>query len=353
MSGADKRGPRRRRLNTTALKFGAFATVMVLLSAGLFVIFSQYRSGSTHGYSAVFEDSSSLKPGDSVRVAGIRVGTVRRVDLQPDNTVLVSFDADDHVRLTEGTRIAVRYLNLVGDRYLELIDSPGAARIVPPGTRFGPDRTEPALDLNLLLGGLKPVIQGLDPDDVNALTHSLIQILQGQGGDLEALFARTASFTDTLAAHGDTVQQLIDSLNDVLQVLADDGDRFVAAVDGLERLVSGLAAERDPIGEAIGALDDGSAALARLLTEGRPALSGSVDQLSRLAPLLSGETELARLDLLMQKTPQNYRKLVRLGSYGSWLNLYICGVSVRVTDLQGRTAHFPWVIQNTGRCAEP
>jgi phospholipid/cholesterol/gamma-HCH transport system substrate-binding protein len=337
----------------TAIKFGAFGLTMVILTAGLLAIFSQYRSGSTSAYSAVFSDSSSLKSGDSVRISGIRVGTVRDVELQPDNTVVVSFDANDTIRLTENTKVAVRYLNLVGDRYLELLDQPGSTRIRPAGTRFGVEQTEPALNLDLLLGGLKPVIQGLNPDDVNALTTSLIQILQGQGGDMESLFARTSSFTNALADNGQTVENLIDNLNDTLAVLAKDGEKFSGAVDGLERLVTGLAEERDPIGEAITALDNGTASLADLLTEARPALSGTVDQLTRLAPLLSNDTDLARLDLVLQKTPQNYRKLVRLGSYGSWLNLYICGVSVRVSDLQGRTAHFPWVIQNTGRCGEP
>lgn len=338
----------------TALKFGAFGLTMVVLTAGLFAMFSQYRSGSTAAYSAVFKDSSSINSGDSVRVSGIRVGTVRDVELQPDNTVLVEFDADDSIRMTENTKVAVRYLNLTGDRYLELIDQPGSTRIRPPGTRFGVEQTEPALNLDLLLGGLKPVIQGLNPDDVNTLTNSLIQIFQGQGGaDLESLFARTSSFTNAIADNGKTVEGLIDNLNATLAVLSEDGDKFSGAVDGLERLVTGLAGERDPIGEAISALDNGTASLADLLTDARPALSGTVDQLTRMAPLLSNETDLARLDLTLQKTPQNYRKLVRLGSYGSWLNLYLCGISVRVTDLQGRTAHFPWIIQNTGRCGEP
>ncbi len=340
-------------LARTAIKFGAFALTMVVLTAGLFAIFSQYRSGSTVGYSALFRDASSLKSGDSVRVSGIRVGTVQDVELQSDNTVLVAFDADDNIRLTENTKVAVRYLNLVGDRYLELLDQPGSTRIRPPGSLFGVDQTEPALNLDLLLGGLKPVIQGLNPDDVNALTGSLIQILQGQGGDLESLFARTSSFTNALADNGQTVESLIDNLNDTLAVLSKDGEQFSGAVDGLERLVTGLAQERDPIGEAITALDNGTASLAGLLTEARPPLSGTVDQLTRLAPLLANDTDLARLDLVLQKTPQNYRKLVRLGSYGSWLNLYLCGISIRVSDLQGRTAHFPWVIQNTGRCGEP
>ncbi|MGD9517305.1 MAG: mammalian cell entry protein, partial [Mycolicibacterium sp.] len=142
-------------------------------------------------------------------------------------------------------------------------------------------------------------------------------------------------------------------LNETIGTVAADGERFSGAIDQLEQLATGLAQDRDPIGEAITALDNGTASLAGLLTEARPPLAGTVDQLNRLAPLLSNETDLARLDLALQKTPQNYRKLVRLGSYGSWLNLYICGVSIRVSDLQGRTAHFPWVIQNTGRCAEP
>ena len=43
----------------------------------------------------------------------------------------------------------------------------------------------------------------------------------------------------------------------------------------------------------------------------------------------------------------------RVGSYGSFVNYYLCGITVRVTDLQGRTAVFPWIKQRDGRCAEP
>lgn len=335
----------------TALKLGAFVTVMLILTGALFVIFGQYRSGPSYGYSAVFADVSSLKRGDSVRVSGIRVGTVNDVALQPDNTVLVEFDASPDVVLTTGTKAAVRYLNLVGDRYLELLDGPGSTKIQPPGTQIPRERTESALDLDLLLGGLKPVIRGLNPQDVNALTNSLIQILQGQSGNVESLFAKTSSFTNAIADNGETVRQLIDNLNAVMATIAKDGGKFSGAVDRLEKLISGLAADRDPIGEAITALDTGTASLADLLTQARPPLAGGVDQLNRVAPLLEKDKPL--LDISLQKAPQNYKKLVRLGAYGSFLNQYLCGMSVRVTDLQGRTAYFPWIIQNTGRCGEP
>ncbi|WP_319433688.1 MCE family protein [Mycobacterium sp. RTGN5] len=335
----------------TLVKVGVFGVVMILFTAALFAIFGQYRSGSDNSYSAVFADASSLKSGDSVRVAGVRVGTVSDVALQPDNKVVVDFDADRKVVLTSGTKATVRYLNLVGDRYLELVDSPGSAKIQPPGSQIPLDRTEPALDLDLLLGGLKPVVQGLNPQDVNALTNSMIQILQGQDGNIDSLFSKTTSFTTALADNRQNVQQVIDNLNTVVTTISKDGDKFSGAVDKLEKLITGLAADKDPIGQSITALDNGTASLTDLLTQARTPLAGTVDQLGRLAPLLDQDKEL--LDISIQKAPANYRKVVRLGSYGSWINQYLCGLSLRVSDLQGRTAYFPWIIQHSGRCAEP
>jgi phospholipid/cholesterol/gamma-HCH transport system substrate-binding protein len=328
------------RATGTLIKFTAFALVMVILTAFLFLIFSQMRTGSTNGYSAVFTDASRLKTGDTVRVAGIRVGTVKGVSLEPDRKVLVEFDTDRSLVLTTGTKAQIRYLNLTGDRFLELADSPGSTKILSAGSQIPVDRTAPALDLDLLLGGLKPVIQGLNPQDVNALTSSLIQILQGQGGTLESLFSKTSSFSNSLADNSQVIEQMIDDLRTLLDTLSKDGDQFSGAIDRLERLVSGLSTDRDPIGEAITSLDNGTAPLA-----------GTVDELNRLAPLLDGAHK-DYLDATLQQLPELYRKLARVGSYGGFFPYYICGITFRASDLEGRTVVFPWIKQETGRCAE-
>ena len=339
------------RTHRTLIKFVIFGIIMSFLTASLFFIFGQYRTGATNTYSAVFADASRLKTGDTVRVAGIRVGTVNDLELRPDKSVLVKFDADHDVVLTTGTKAAVRYLNLVGDRYLELVDGPGSTKVLPAGSQIPPDRTAGALDLDLLLGGLKPVIQGLNPQDVNSLTSSLIQAFQGQGGTLTSLFAKTSSFSNTLADNDQTIQQLIDNLNTVVAVLAKDGGQFDASIDKLETLISGLSGDRDPVGTAITSLDNGTASLAGLLGEARQPLANAVDQLNRLAPLLYNGKD--GLEAGIKRMPGNYRKLVRLGAYGSFIQYYICGLSFRATDLQGRTVVFPWIKQETGRCAEP
>lgn len=333
------------------IKFGVFAIVMVLLTVFLFFIFGQYTTGATNGYSAVFSDVSRLKTGQTVRVAGVRVGTVNSVSLRPDKKVLVKFDADRSVVLTIGTRAVIRYLNLVGDRYLELVDGPGSTKVLPAGAEIPIDRTAPALDLDLLLGGLKPVTQGLNPQDVNALSAALIQVFQGEGGTLQSLLSETSSFSNALADNNQTVQGLIDNLNTVVGTVDQEGTKFSGAIDRLEKLISGLSQDRDTIGAAITALDNGTASIADLLGRARAPLAGTVDQLNRLAPLLDKDKNL--LDASLHKLPNDYRKLTRLGAYGAWFPYYLCGLALRVSDLQYRTVEVGIKHQITGRCAEP
>lgn len=335
---------------STLIKFGVFAVIMAVLTVFLFMTFAQVRTGSGNDYSAVLANASRLKKGDTVRVAGIRVGTVNDVKLLADRNIQVDFDADKSIVLTTGTKAAVRYLNLTGDRYLELVDSPGSTRIMPAGSQIPLDRTLPALDLDLLLGGLKPLIRGLNPEDVNSLTSSLVQILQGQGGTLESLLSKTSSFANSLADNNQVIEQLIDNLRTVLDTLSTDGEEFSTTIDRLEKLVSGLSEDRDPIGTAIEALDNGTASLADLLGRGRAPLADTVDQLTRLAPLLN--TDLDRTEATIGRLPEIYRKLARVGSYGAFFPYYICGITFRASDLEGRTVVFPWIKQETGRCVD-
>jgi len=334
----------------TFIKFTTFAVVMTVLTAFLFLIFGQVNTGATNGYSAVFADVSRLTEGSTVRVAGVRVGTVDDVALQANGTVVVTFNADRKIVVTTRTRAEIRYLNLIGDRYLELVDSPGAARVLSLGSQIPLDRTAPALDLDLLLGGLKPVIAGLNPRDVNALTTSLIQVLQGQGGTLQSLLSKSSSFTNAIADKNEVVEQLIDELRTVLATLSKDGDEFAGTIDKVERLVSGLAKDRDPISAAIESLNSGTASLAGLLGQARPPLAGTIEELNRFAGNVNADK--ARIDSVLGRLPEIYRKLARVGAYGGFFPYYLCGLTIRASDLEGHTVVFPFFKQETGRCAE-
>ena len=99
----------------------------------LVAVFGQFRFEPRTPYQAVFTNISGMKSGNFVRIAGVEVGKVTGLHLHRDGTVTVNFSIDRSLPLTEGTRAAVRYRNLVGDRYLSLEDGPGSVRRMAPG----------------------------------------------------------------------------------------------------------------------------------------------------------------------------------------------------------------------------
>lgn len=130
-------------MRATTVKFLAFTTVMVLIFAGLAIVFSQARFSSTDGYRAVFTNASGLKSGEKVRIAGVPVGTVKGVEVNSDNLAKVTFDVDAKYPLVQSTRATVRYENLVGDRYLELLEGEGSTAPLDTGGTIPESQTAP------------------------------------------------------------------------------------------------------------------------------------------------------------------------------------------------------------------
>ncbi len=347
---------RARAFRATVIKLGAFAIVMVLVFVGLVVVFSNYRSGKSDDYRAVFTSASAMKSGSKVKIAGVEVGQVSGVSLTRDNKAEVEFSVDREYRLPSSVRALIRYENLTGDRYLELEQGSGAAgEYLSPGDRIPVDQTEPALDLDKLLGGFKPLFRTLDPDEVNELSASIVAVFQGQGPALNKLLADTASFTGALADRDQLIDQVIDNLNTTLSTL--DGDRtgLDSSIDQLQQLASGLAEQRGVIGNSLTQTSKVTNGLADLLQTTRPDLQQMVANTgSTSQELLNAEPYLRSL---IPRLPNDYKMLSNLGSYGAWLQIYFCRIRLLLTGPGGKQYFFTSndVMGDTtkagGRCA--
>ncbi|WP_216916323.1 MCE family protein [Nocardia noduli] len=333
----------------TTVKLTIFTLVMALVFAGLAIVFSQMRFSREHGYNAVFTSSSGILPGAKVRIAGVPVGSVSSVKVGKDHQAHLEFDVDRKYTLLTSTRATIKYENLVGDRYLELMEGPGSAEVMRSGATMGTDRTSPALDLDLLLGGFKPLLRGLDPTQVNDLTGALLQIFQGQGGTLVQLLNSGGSFTKTLSERDELIGSVIDNLNTVLRTIDERGDQFGTTLDELQRLVSGLSANRDPIGDALPRIAGATRDLTDLLATARPDLRNTIEQTGRLATNLDEGSD--TVQWVIERLPETYKKLIRIGAYGSFLQLYVCGTNFLVDGPNGQTLEVKMPgLQATGRC---
>ncbi len=124
----------RARLIHDAVRLAVFLVVCLLGVFAMFAVFGKLRFGEeTSTYKAEFTNVTGLKNGDFVRIAGVEVGQVKKVAIQPDTTALVEFTADRSVMLTEGSRAVIRYDDLIGGRYLALEEGAGGTKKLNPG----------------------------------------------------------------------------------------------------------------------------------------------------------------------------------------------------------------------------
>src|ERR1700742_3467131 len=107
------------KITGTAIKLGIFSLVLLLFTAVIIVVFGQMRFDRTTGYSAIFSNASGLRAGQFVRASGVEVGKVSKVELVDGGTkARVDFSVDRSLQLFDQSTASIRYLNLIGDRYL-------------------------------------------------------------------------------------------------------------------------------------------------------------------------------------------------------------------------------------------
>jgi phospholipid/cholesterol/gamma-HCH transport system substrate-binding protein len=336
----------------TPIKVGIFTVVMLLVAAGLIVVFGEFRFTSGNTFHANFSNAARLKSGQDVRIAGVPVGAVQSVKLNPDNTVDVAFDVNDRYQLYTSTRVAIRYENLVGDRFLEIASGPGELRKLPAGATIPQENTDPALDLDALLGGLRPVLKGLDGSKVNEISNAVIELLQGQGGALQQLLSSTSSFTTDLAARDQLIGDVVNNLNTVLGTVDEKSAEFDASVDQLQQLITGLAQGRDPIAGAISPLASASSDLTDMLESSRRPVQGVLENLRPLAGEL--DRRKGEVNAVIEPLAENYLRLNALGAYGSFFNIYYCSIRMKINGPAGSDILIPFggpPDPSKGRCA--
>ena len=340
------------RRDRTWIKVSIFTLAMLLVAGMLVVVFGEFRFAAGRSYHATFDEAARLKAGQDVRIAGVPVGTVNAVKLNPDNTVDVAFDVNKRYQLYTSSQAKVRYENLVGDRFLEISSGPGELRKLEPGGTIPKENTQPALDLDALLGGLRPVLKGLDGAKINEVSNAVIELLQGQGGALSSLLTSTGAFTQNLAARDQLIGDVITNLNTVLGTVDEKGAQFDASVDELQKLITGLAEGRDPIAGAIGPLASAENDLTEMLEASRRPLQGVIENARPLAQRL--DERKADVNKVIEPLAENYLRLNALGAYGSFFNIYYCSVRLKINGPAGSDMLVPFggpSDPSKGRCA--
>src|SRR6201997_2630469 len=342
------------KITGTLVKLGIISLVLLFFTGLIIVVFGQMRFDRTNSYAAEFNNVSGLRAGQFVRASGVEIGKVKDIKLiEGGHRVRVDFNVDHSVPLYQSTTAQIRYLNLIGDRYLELKrgEGEGSDRVLSPGGFIPVARTSPALDLDALIGGFKPLFRALDPDKVNTIASALITVFQGQGGTINDILDNTAQLTSQLGERDQAIGEVIKNLNIVLDTTVRHRQQFDQTVNNLEVLITGLKDHREQLAGGTAHISNAAGTVADLLAEDRSLLHKTINYLDTVQQPLIDQRD--SLEDFIHRVPTGLNMIGRaIGSYGDFVNFYSCDITLKLNGLQGggptRTVRL--FSQPTGRC---
>ena len=318
------------------VKLGFFTIVSILVTGLLVAIMGNLGFGGGEEYKAVFSNASMLEEGDDVRIAGVSVGDVQSVEHYQRNSAIVTFQVKDEIDLTTASRAEIRFLNLVGDRYMALEQGADAdAQALEPDGTIPVEQTSPALDLTVLFNGFQPLFQALRPDQVNELSLNLVQVLQGEGGTVASLMEKTASLTNSLADRDQLIGEVINNLTQTLDTVDARREQLNQLITELKGWMTDLARDRSTIGASLDNISELTVVVADLIRRSRPVVKDDIVQLRRLANLLNQPQNRAVVEQTLDRLPESMTDQTRTGTYGSWYSYYLCEFSgeIRLPEL--------------------
>ena len=293
-------------------------TVLALLTVVAFNADRLPVIGNGETYSAAFAEAGGLKPGDEVRIAGVKVGKVEEVDLDGDH-VKVTFKIKGEPAFGTDTGASIRVKTILGAKYLAL--HPKGRGQLTPGSEIPIERTVPAYDVVQAFSDLTTTTEEVDTDRVAKALNTISATFEDSPEEVRASLKGLSQISRTVASRDKALRELLDHANGVTDVLADRSSDFTTLVKDGDKLFKEISERR----EAIHKLLKSSAALGIQLSglvqdndkEIGPALKG----LNRVVEML--ERNQSSLDRSIKLLAPYVRLFTNTLGNGRWFDSYV------------------------------
>ncbi|BCK58672.1 MlaD family protein [Nocardia wallacei] len=306
--------------------FSLFAVIAIGLTYTIYSTLQRSVAGDTHRYSAVFSDVLGLRVGDDVRAAGVRVGRVDKIDFADGYRARVDFRIEARQHLTTTTKAMVRYQNLIGQRYIALGPGKDQGEPLRPDGEIPIEHTEPSFDVSALLSGFEPLFDVLQPDQVNSLSETLVQALQGNQVSLAQLITQAAQLATTFGQRDRILGDVVGNLSSVISGLANRSGELETLITQTHSLMDGLYAQGEALKSSVDQVATSTDSLVRLVAQVQPGVALAQDRATTgiALLLLNG----ASLDKSAVELPDLLNRVAQFSGYGTYGNAYFCNLDV-------------------------
>jgi virulence factor Mce-like protein len=269
----------------------AVAVVIALVSAGLVLA----TGGSGKQVTAYFSEAIGVYPGSTVRILGVKVGTIDSV--QPvGREVRVTMTVDGGVPVPARADAVVVAASVVSDRYIQLTPpytgGPQLANnaVIPPG------RTATPVEVDQLYASLTKLATDLGPNGVNAhgalsdaINTGAANLAGTNGKDFNNMITQLGQATRTLSGSRDNFFATINNLQQFTTMLKNNNSQVVLAQQQLAQVTGFLAGDRQALAGALSNLSTALGQVQSFIANNRNLITSNVTKLAAITKILVNE----------------------------------------------------------------
>jgi phospholipid/cholesterol/gamma-HCH transport system substrate-binding protein len=302
------------------LKVLAFATLCVILTVALGVKLANTRLfAHTYSVAAVFNDATGVLPGDAVKLAGVDVGRVESTQID-NGKALVQFNLDDSVKLPKDSEVAIRWRNVLGQRYLYVYPGNGT-ELYTDGSRIPASHTRDVNDIGDFLNRVGPILKAIDPAQANAFLDAVNTALSGNEQQVRQLLDDGSKLATTLGNQDGQIKGLVTSADKVTAAYAGQHKALGQIFTNLDSLGGVLRRRTQDINTLLTQFADVQQELESLLVKNRSNIDASLGGLkTTLGTLASNRKNLSKT---LHSLPLGIISYHQTSSWGEYFNVRI------------------------------
>ena len=298
---------------------GAISIALLLgLLVGAFRAQDLPLIGGGDTYTAAFTESGGLEADDPVRIAGVRVGKVEKIELDGSH-VKVTFRVDTKSEFGKDTGAAIRINTLLGAMYLSL--EPAGPGQLAGGEEIPVARTSSPFDVVEAFSGLAETADDIDTDQLAASLTTLADLTRNTPEEFQAALTGVSALSSNIAEKNERINTLLQNLDRVTTVLNDRDQDIIKLMQDSDVLFQALVARRDSIHNLLVSTSTLSTELTTLVRQSRADLQPALTQLNDVVGILNKNEE--NIDNSLRLMAPFYRVFTNTLGSGPWFDTYI------------------------------
>jgi phospholipid/cholesterol/gamma-HCH transport system substrate-binding protein len=300
------------------LKVIVFTIVCLVFTIALGMKLANSRLfADTYDMKAEFEDATGVLDGDAVKIAGVDVGRVTGTEIK-DGKAVLSFNVDRDVELPTDSEVAIRWRNVLGQRFVYIY--PGDEdEVWDEGDTIPSSHTNDVADIGEFLNRVGPILKAIDPEQANAFLDAVNTALASNEENVRALIDAGASLASDLSERDGHIARTIENADTIMEAFASQDDQIASIIDDLDNVSGVLARRTDDVNQLVTNFADVQDQLDELLATSSSNIDATIGSLDSVTgTLASNQKNLART---LRSTPAGVSNYFQTTAWGEWFNV--------------------------------